>query len=86
MAEKRVVITGIGTVTATGKNKDEFWSNIKAGKHGISQIESFDVSESDVKLAAEIKNFDPAEYGIEKKRQDALTAFVSLPWRRQIPQ
>ena len=39
---RRVVITGMGTVNSLGKNKDEFWENIKAGKLGFSYVDKFD--------------------------------------------
>lgn len=55
---RRVVITGFGCVTPIGIGRDEFWQSLKTGKSGVSRIESFDVSNSRVKIAAEIKNFD----------------------------
>ncbi len=64
---RRVVITGIGALTSLGADTDAFWESIKAGRHGISAIENFDTAEFKVKLAAEIKNFDPTAYGVEKK-------------------
>lgn len=62
----RVVITGMGAVTPIGSDINSFFENIKAGKHGIAKIESFDVSDSEVTLAAEVKDFDPLAY-FEKK-------------------
>lgn len=64
---KRVVITGIGALTSLGADAGAFWQSIKAGRHGISKIEGFDTAGYGVTLAAEIKNFDPTAYGIEKK-------------------
>ena len=64
---KRVVITGIGALTALGADTGAFWESIKAGRHGISPIEGFDTKDHGVSLAAEIKNFDPTAYGLEKK-------------------
>ncbi|MFZ2539968.1 MAG: beta-ketoacyl-ACP synthase II [Oscillospiraceae bacterium] len=75
---KRVVITGMGAICSIGTDKDEVWDSIKSGRHGISLIESFDVSNCDVKLAAEAKNFDPLKY-FEKKdlrRTDRYTQFA----------
>lgn len=63
---KRVVITGMGVISPVGNNIETFWNRIKSGEHGISFIESFDTSDIDVKVAAEIKDFDPTQY-IEKK-------------------
>ena len=63
---KRVVITGMDVISPVGNNIKTFWNRIKSGEHGISFIESFDTSDIDVKVAAEIKDFDPTQY-IEKK-------------------
>ena len=76
---RRVVITGMGAVTPLGHSANELWNNIKAGKHGFSLIESFDTSDFDVKVAAEVKNFDSTEFGISKKearRMDRYTQFA----------
>lgn len=76
---RRVVITGMGAVTPIGNSIDELWANIKAGKHGFGLIESFDTSRIDVKVAAEVKNFDSTEFGISKKdarRMDRYTQFA----------
>lgn len=76
---RRVVITGMGAVTPVGNSIDEMWANIKAGKHGFGLIESFDTTDFDVKVAAEVKNFDSTEFGITKKdarRMDRYTQFA----------
>ncbi|MGL4254432.1 MAG: beta-ketoacyl-ACP synthase II [Fusobacteriaceae bacterium] len=64
---RRVVVTGLGMVTALGTNAQKTWERIKAGETGVSYIEAFDTTEMPVKIAAEIKDFDPTNYGIEKK-------------------
>ncbi len=58
---QRVVITGAGTVSPIGNNVAAFWESMKAGKSGIGKIESFDPSETNVSVAAEVKDFDPKE-------------------------
>ncbi len=55
---RRVVITGFGCVTPIGIGKDAFWEGLKTGKSGVRKIESFDVSDSAVKIAAEVIDFD----------------------------
>lgn len=55
---RRVVITGIGCVTPIGIGRDEFWTSLRSGKSGVRRIESFDVSDSQVKIAGEIVDFD----------------------------
>ena len=75
--KRRVVITGVGVVSPIGTG-DEFWEGIKKGRCGISPIESFDTTDFNVKLAAEIKDFDPVQY-IEKKetkRMDRYSQFA----------
>ncbi|MDD5793461.1 beta-ketoacyl-ACP synthase II [Clostridium sp. HCP1S3_B4] len=55
----RVVITGIGVVSPVGNNLNDFWNNIKEGKHGIDLITRFDTTDFPVKVAAEVKDFNP---------------------------
>ena len=55
---RRVVITGFGCVTPIGIGRENFWESLKNGVSGVSKIKSFDVSDSKVKIAAEIKDFD----------------------------
>lgn len=65
---RRVVITGIGAITPIGNDPKTMWENILAGKHGISEIDRFDTSDVDVKLAAMVKDFDPSAV-VDKKEQ-----------------
>ncbi|MEA2172964.1 MAG: 3-oxoacyl-[acyl-carrier-protein] synthase [Blastocatellia bacterium] len=55
---RRVVITGMGCVTPIGIGRQAFWSALQEGVSGVRRIESFDVSESPVKIAAEVRGFD----------------------------
>ena len=59
-SDRRVVITGLGTVTALGHDIETFWKNIIAGQCGIDRITSFDPTAYDCQIAAEVKDFDPA--------------------------
>jgi 3-oxoacyl-[acyl-carrier-protein] synthase II len=59
---RRVVVTGIGLITPTGKNKEENWDNIKNGRSGIGKITRFDASRHSSQIAGEIKNYDPNQY------------------------
>lgn len=63
----RVVVTGLGLITALGTGIEKSWKRIVAGETGIAKIESYDVSEMPVQIAGEVKDFDPTEFGIEKK-------------------
>jgi 3-oxoacyl-[acyl-carrier-protein] synthase II len=58
--ERRVVITGIGTVTPLGHDINTFWNNLLEAQCGIDRITSFDPADYDCQIAAEVKNFDPA--------------------------
>jgi len=59
MERRRVVITGIGMITAVGGTRDETWSALLAGRNGVGPIESFDTADYKVNFAAEIRDFDP---------------------------
>ena len=75
---KRVVVTGLGALTPIGNNVGEFWEAAKAGTNGVGEITKFDASGFKCKIAAEVKNFDPAEF-IEKKeikKMDQYTQYT----------
>jgi 3-oxoacyl-[acyl-carrier-protein] synthase II len=55
---RRVVITGIGCVTPIGIGREAFWGGLQSGASGVRRIESFDVSKSPVKIAAQVQDFD----------------------------
>ncbi|HQB19580.1 MAG TPA: beta-ketoacyl-ACP synthase II [Bacteroidales bacterium] len=76
---KRVVITGMGIVSPIGSDVNTFWNNLKSGICGISQITSFPIEDFVVKLAAEVKDFNPEEHEIDKaliRRSDRFTHFA----------
>ena len=58
----RVVVTGVGVISALGKNTAGFWESLVAGTSAIQQIESIDVSQIRFKNAAEIRNYVPEEH------------------------
>ena len=74
----RVVITGIGVVSPVGNNLNDFWKNIKTGKHGIDLITRFDTTDFPVKVAAEVKDFNPllAMDKKEVKRTDLYSQYA----------
>jgi beta-ketoacyl-acyl-carrier-protein synthase II len=72
--ERRVVITGMGAVTPIGNDVNAFWNNAKEGKLGIDFITLVDQELIDVKIAAEVKEFDP-ETVIGKKECKRLDRF-----------
>ena len=78
--ERRVVITGLGAITPIGNNTEEFWKGIKDGKCGIDEITHFDTTNFKVKLAAEVKGYNPEEYFYRKaaKRLDTFSQFAII--------
>ncbi len=78
MSERRVVITGLGVVSPVGHNPEEVNENIKSGKSGIAEITRFDTEEYKVKLAAEVKDFNPDKYldHKETKRNDLFSVYA----------
>ncbi|MBO4637240.1 MAG: beta-ketoacyl-ACP synthase II [Clostridiales bacterium] len=62
METRRVVITGMGAITPLGNSVEEFWNGLKEGRNGIGPITKVDVSDFKVKLAGEVKGFDPLNY------------------------
>lgn len=65
---RRVVVTGIGLLTPLGNSPEVFWTNLKAGKSGVGPITLFDASTFPTKIAAEVKDFDLADYGEDAAR------------------
>ena len=80
---KRVVITGLGAITPLGNNVEEFWKGIKEGKCGIDYIKSFDTTNFKVKLAAEVKGYNPEDYfeRREAKRLDKFSQYAMIASR-----
>jgi 3-oxoacyl-[acyl-carrier-protein] synthase II len=78
MTEKRrVVITGLGLITPLGIGVDESWKAALEGKSGIGPITQFDASSFPVRIAGEVKGFDPAKY-IEAKEIKKMDRFIHL--------
>ena len=61
MANRRVVVTGLGAVTPLGNDVASYWDGLKNGRNGIDFITRFDASELKAKLAAEVRDFDPKQ-------------------------
>ena len=59
---KRVVVTGMGAMTPLGLTLEETWEGLLAGRSGVGPITQFDASELPVRIAGELKGFDPAQY------------------------
>ena len=74
---RRVVVTGLGAVTPIGNSVEEFWNGIKTNKCGIDEITAFDLTDHKVKLAAEVKNFNPEDY-MDKKEARRIDRYIQL--------
>ncbi len=76
--KNRVVVTGMGAVTPIGNSVEEFWDGLKEKKVGIAPITVFDTADYKVKLAAEVKDFDPKKYMDPKtaKRMERFSQFA----------
>lgn len=74
---KRVVITGMGVVSPLGNDISTFWRNLINGQSGIDLVTSFDTSDFSVKIAAEVKDFDPLQY-MERKEARKMDRFVQF--------
>ena len=75
---KKVMITGIGMLTAVGNGKAATWESVKAGKPGIGRITKFDPSRCTCQVAAELKNFDEYAIGgglLDKKEARKMADF-----------
>ena len=75
--ERRVVITGLGAITPIGNNVEEFWEGLKNYKCGIDEITLFDTTNYKVKLAAEVKKYNPEEY-FDAKQAKRLERFTRI--------
>jgi 3-oxoacyl-[acyl-carrier-protein] synthase II len=75
MDRRRVVITGIGTITSIGVSLEEFWQSCLAGKSGIATISFFDPEKFASKIAGELKDFNPENYmeRVDARKMDRFT-------------
>ncbi len=82
---KRVVVTGTGVISPVGNDVKTYWKNLLDGVCGIDYITSIPTEDFPVKIAGEVKDFDPAEYEIETpfaRKQDRFTIFaVAAAWQ-----
>ena len=76
---RRVVITGLGVVSPVGNTVTDFWDNLKKGVCGIGKITSFPIDDFPVQVAAELKDFNPEVFGIDRalvRRSDLFTQYA----------
>ncbi len=74
---KRVVVTGMGVVSAVGNNFDDFWASIAAGTNGIDDITRFDTTDFRTKMGGEVRGFEAESY-MDKKDAKRLPLFIQF--------
>lgn len=82
---RRVVVTGMGVITPVGNDVQTYWKNLLDGVCGVDFITSIPTDDLPVKIAGEVKDFNPADYGIEPpfaRKQDKFTVYaVAASWQ-----
>ena len=74
---RRAVVTGLGAVTPIGNDVATFWSNLTAGVSGVAPISAFDASDLEVRIAAEVKGFEPRDW-MDFKQARRMSRFAQL--------
>ena len=74
---KRVAVTGLGDVSPVGNEIEPFWENLTHGVCGIERITRFDTEQQKVKVAAQVKNFDPLRW-MEKSQVRKTDLFAQF--------
>lgn len=85
----RVVVTGMGVISPVGQNIADFWQALTQGVCGVAPIASYDASGMKVKVAAELKGFDPVAHGMEKnaaRKMDLFTQYAMAASRQAMEQ
>jgi 3-oxoacyl-[acyl-carrier-protein] synthase II len=71
---RRAVVTGLGAITPIGNDAETFWASLLAGTSGVAPISAYDASDEEVRIAAEVKGFDPATW-IDFKQARRMSRF-----------
>src|SRR6202012_2404753 len=75
MSHRRVVVTGMGLLCGVGNTAPQIWEGLLAGKSGMAEITAFDLTGHPVRIAAEVKDFDPHAF-VEKKEARKMGRFI----------
>ncbi|MFA5275991.1 MAG: beta-ketoacyl synthase N-terminal-like domain-containing protein, partial [Candidatus Omnitrophota bacterium] len=78
MSKRRVVITGIGTVSPNGIGKENVWKGMSNGVSGVRRVDGFDVSVFNTKIAAEVRDFDPFKLGLTHEEAMRMDRYVQF--------
>jgi len=80
----RVVITGLGMISALGRNVPESWASLAEGRPGIGPIEALDASNLKFKNGAEVRDFNPEEYSLKADYLDRFAQFAAVAAREAV--
>src|SRR6266851_10057679 len=75
--QRRVVVTGMGAVTPVGLDVQSTWDALVHGRSGVGPVQAFETSDLNVRIAGEIKNFDPTNY-LDRKEARRMDRFLQL--------
>src|SRR6266478_5980162 len=81
--DRRVVLTGMGTITPLGNELETFWSNLKNGVSGIRKIAAFDPSGYDCQIAGEVRDFDPKPFFRNARTFGGQIVSLNSRWPRR---
>lgn len=86
--KRRVVVTGMGVVSSIGVGVNDFWSSIKEQKCGIEEARTYKTEDLQIKIAGEVKNFEPKETGLSKQflLADRYSQFAGIAAREAVTQ
>jgi 3-oxoacyl-[acyl-carrier-protein] synthase II len=86
--DERVVVTGLGVISPMGLDVPTMWQNLVAGRSGIGPITHFDASDFTVRIAGEVRDFDPADYmsSKEARRTDRFVQFAIAAAQQAVAQ
>lgn len=73
-----IAITGVGVVTPCGSDVAALWRNLCAGRSGVDHIRGFDAANQTVRIAGEVKDFDPANFGLDVREARRLDRFAQF--------
>ena len=77
MNTRRVVVTGLGTLSPVGNTADEFWTSLVQGRSGVGMITRFDTTGYPTRIAGEVRNFDPLNF-VDKKEARRLDPYLQF--------
>ena len=86
---KRVAVTGMGIISPSGNDISTFWDNITHGRNGIRKITRFKTGELAASVAGEVRDFNPADYGLEPsftRKQDLFSIYAAAAAKQAVIQ